>query len=203
MFFEQLPTTIKIQNIEYVINTDFRVWIKFGKIVKENKGNEEKLADLLQFLAELNLPTSFKLFNEIIDQLINFYSGEERNKNNISQVDDPKEYFDFELDSPYIYASFLSEYNINLTKVDLHWWEFKSLFQSLSSECIFSKIIHYRSINLKDVPKEQKDFYRKMKKIYTLEKEESQLTVEEYHQQIINKVNSRFEVANSRKERRK
>lgn len=192
MFFEELPSAIKINNIDYLINTDFRIWLKFNKIVKCDKKYEEKLADLLQFFEELDLPTSFELFDEIIDNLIKFYAGGEKKGNKNVDIDDTKENFDFELDSAYIYASFLSEYNINLTVAKLHWWEFKALFQSLSSECIFSKIIQYRTINIKDVPKEQKEFYRKMKRIYSLDNEEEILTAEDHHKQIMDKVNRIF-----------
>lgn len=192
MFFEELPSAIKINNIDYLINTDFRIWLKFNKIVKCDKKYEEKLADLLQFFEELDLPTSFELFDEIIDNLIKFYAGGEKKGNKNVDIDDTKENFDFELDASYIYASFLSEYNINLTVAKLHWWEFKALFQSLSSECIFSKIMQYRTINIKDVPKEQKEFYRKMKRIYSLDNEEEILTAEDYHKQIMDKVNRIF-----------
>lgn len=201
MFFEELPSAIRINDIDYLINTDFRIWLKFNKIVKCDKKYEEKLADLLQFFNELNLPTSFDLFEEIIDNLVKFYAGGETRTNKSVDVDDDKESFDFELDSAYIYASFLNEYNINLTVAKLHWWEFKALFQSLSTECIFSKIVQYRTINIKDVPKEQKEFYRKMKKLYSLGNEEEPLTVEDYHKQIMAKVDRIFARLENKEER--
>ena len=64
----------------------------------------------------------------------------------------------------------MTQYGIDLQDVeDLHWWKFRAMFNSLTNQCEFVKIMEYRSIDLKDdMPKEQKSFYRKMKRIYAL-----------------------------------
>lgn len=78
--------------------------------------------------------------------------------------------YSFEYDDDYIYAAFMTQYGIDLNSIEyMHWWKFRSMFNSLTNQCEFVKIMEYRSIDLKDnMPKEQKAFYRKMKRIYAL-----------------------------------
>ncbi len=59
--------------------------------------------------------------------------------------------FDFALDSPYIYASFMQEYGIDLVEQQgrLHWKKFIALFQGLSEKTKIREIMHIRGM---DVP---------------------------------------------------
>ena len=51
----------------------------------------------------------------------------------------------------------------------MHWWKFRAMFNSLTNQNEFVKIMEYRSIEIKsDMPKEQQSFYRKMKRLYAL-----------------------------------
>lgn len=51
----------------------------------------------------------------------------------------------------------------------MHWWKFRALFNSLPKDCEFMRAMEYRSIDITDnMSKEQKDFYRKMKRLYAL-----------------------------------
>ena len=50
---------------------------------------------------------------------------------------------------------------------DLHWWKFKAMFDALRPDCLFSKIVEWRSTDLTQVkdPKEKK-FIQEMKQVY-------------------------------------
>ncbi|MDE6357313.1 MAG: bacteriophage Gp15 family protein, partial [Eubacteriales bacterium] len=101
--------------------------------------------------------------------------------------------FDFKKDINYVYSAFLQDYRIDLYDVEeLHWHKFKSLLHSLSDNVELTKIIGYRSADTSKMDKEQKKFYNKMKKIYSLENEEEKMTTEEYHNDILNRINQRF-----------
>ena len=78
--------------------------------------------------------------------------------------------YSFEHDDDYIYSAFLTQYHIDLQDVEyLHWWKFKALLRTLSSELEFSKIMGYRSIDINSgMTKEQRDFYRRKKELYAL-----------------------------------
>lgn len=52
---------------------------------------------------------------------------------------------------------------------DSHWWKFKALLRTLSSDLEFSKIMEYRSVDIDaTMTKEQRDFYRRKKELYAL-----------------------------------
>ncbi len=77
--------------------------------------------------------------------------------------------YDFECDDGMIYAAFLQQYRVDLSKCDMHWKEFKALFDNLSDDTQFIKVVQYRNVELSKIKdKEQKAFYRRMKQIYAL-----------------------------------
>ena len=44
--------------------------------------------------------------------------------------------YSFAQDAPYIYAAFKEQYGIDLTEVEMHWWKFMALFESLNEDRI-------------------------------------------------------------------
>lgn len=64
----------------------------------------------------------------------------------------------------------MTQYSIDLQDIEyMHWWKFRAMFNSLTNQNEFVKIMEYRSIEIKsDMPKEQQSFYRKMKRLYAL-----------------------------------
>lgn len=78
--------------------------------------------------------------------------------------------YSFEHDDGLIYAAFLLAYNIDLQDIQyMHWWRFRFLFNSLPKDCEFVRAMEYRSVDINDkMSKEQKDFYKKMKRLYAL-----------------------------------
>ena len=78
---------------------------------------------------------------------------------------------DFIEDMPYIEASFMSDYKIDLTTCQMHWWKFFKLLEGLSNSemgncCILNRI---RNIKIKRTicfKEEQKagNSYRRTKK---------------------------------------
>jgi len=57
---------------------------------------------------------------------------------------------DFSQDSGYIYASFMSDYGIDLLEQHdrLHWWKFRALFDGLSEKSIIKKIMQIRAAEI-------------------------------------------------------
>lgn len=186
-----LQNTIKINGNEYVIDTDFRIWLKFQKLIQQLKDNEESFYKLLSFFLEINLDFQINHLDETFKQVLEFFAYE--NNTNKSSGISTEKVFDFEKDEKYIYSAFLQEYNIDLYDIDyLHWHKFKSLLQSLSDNCQLTKIIQYRSIDISKMDKEQKKFYQKMKEIYSLDDKKEVMTTTEYHNNIRDKINKRF-----------
>ena len=78
--------------------------------------------------------------------------------------------YSFAYDDEYIYAAFLDQYGVDLQDVpSLHWWKFKAMFQGLKSDNRIVEIMGYRSMEISpQMSKEQKQFYRKMKKQFAI-----------------------------------
>lgn len=186
-----LQDTVNINGSDYPIATDFRIWLKFQKIIENIKEDEESFIKLLSFFIEIGLDFDIKFFKEALEECVSFFVGK-NSKNKINSNSNDKKIFDFEKDEKYIYSAFLQEYSIDLYSAEhLHWHKFKSLLESLSNECQLSKIIQYRSIDLSKIKdKEQKKYYSKMKKIYSLNKKDVKIfkNIQEAEEAFINEI---------------
>lgn len=164
--YQAPPETICVNGQEYSIDTDFRVWMEFQSILTRDGKEREKAERLAGFMARLGLPPA----KEALDAMLEFYTAESKEKAVASKRTRPVS-FDFQQDSEYIYAAFMGAYHIDLTTVSLHWWTFKALFKALPEDCELCKIMRYRTVDLKDVPKEQRKFYQEQKARYSLGKQ--------------------------------
>lgn len=156
------PDTIMVDGTEYPVETDFRAWVRFQGILLADGTNDAKAAKICDLMSEMGLPQT----KESLDAMLQFYVGAST-ENNTGGGKNVRAY-DFEKDSEYIFSAFLDSYGIDLTTAHLHWWRFKALFKSLPEDCQMCKIMMYRTIDLKKVPKDQRKFYREMKARYSL-----------------------------------
>lgn len=171
MLVDLLPETVTAKGVEYPINTDFRTSILFEMLMQDPHLQVED-----KTLRALNLyyPDIPHDLSGACEELIWFYmcgkrmeSGQTEGEGEGGSV---KRVYDFEYDDGYIYAAFLEQYHIDLQEVKyLHWWKFRAMFRALKEDCEFVKIMGYRSMKIPaKMPKEQKAFYRKMKRIHAL-----------------------------------
>lgn len=161
---EKLPDELTINGKQYAIHTDFRVWIKFSQLAFSSQSDMTALAQMLTLIFD-KLPNDFKT---TIEALLDFYGFQKKGDSAPTQKLN-KKVFDYDADAGYIYAAFLQQYGIDLTTVNMHWWTFKTLFDSISEETHFGKILQYRCIDVSQIKdKEMKKFYLKMKKAYAL-----------------------------------
>ena len=171
MLIDYLPETVEIEGVEYPIETNFRTFILFEMMMQDPELTDAEKAMKGLELAYLEIPDNL---NAAVDGLLWFYScGKRWREKKASSMDGESEVqriYSFEHDDDYIYSAFLTQYHIDLQDVEyLHWWKFKALLRTLSSELEFSKIMGYRSIDINSgMTKEQRDFYRRKKELYTL-----------------------------------
>ena len=158
----------------FKIRTDFRESIKFELLMQNDKINENdkvKLA-LNLYYYDISLKDTESLKMAINDILWFYKCGKEEQEKETSRKiigGHPKRIYSYEFDAEYIFSAFMEQYEIDLNKEYLHWWKFRSLFNSLNEEVLFSKIMSYRAIDLSKIKdKDMKKYYKKMKKIYTL-----------------------------------
>lgn len=184
ILIDYLPTSFVINNKTYEFNSGFRESIIFTLMMQDDSlTDEEKILGALK----LYYPIIPKDTEKALEKIYWFYSKgnvEEDNKKvkqgkRIFKRNNKKAY-DFEVDSDLIFTAFMSQYNINLNKENLHWWEFTALFNSLNDDNEIVKIMNYRTIDLTSIEdKKERKMYSDLQKYYSLEnrisKEEQEL----------------------------
>ena len=176
MLTEKLPTKYK----GYHINTDFKCGIKISLALDDwQLGDDERVLTALSLLYGEGIPDDM---NVALDGLRWFLTcGKEADKASYSDIDDvdnAKESvnvkgddisFDFEVDASNIYAAFLKNYNIDLTKTDMHWFQFIALFSNLKNTSL-NDMMYYRTIDLSQYKGEQKAEMKALKERYKIHK---------------------------------
>ena len=164
---DTLPEAVWVEDKAYPIETDFRVWIRYDITLSERAlPLEQKIVALLAPYKE-ELPPSFDV---AVMALMDFYAGRLRS-GEAGGREEPAgaPIYSFVHDAPYIYAAFMRQYGLDLTKERLHWLQFKALFSALGETEPFVKIMEYRSCDLSKIrDKQQKQFYMRMKNLYRL-----------------------------------
>lgn len=166
----------RIGDVEFY--TNFRNGILFEQLMNDpNVKKEDKpLKAILLFYANpKEVLKNKESIEKAIDDIIWFYScgkiehfsdkeSKKKTKNKTSNI------YDFNYDDGYIYSAFMQQYGIDLQEIDyLHWWKFKSLFNSLNSDTKIVEIMGYRSLDLGTIKdKKEKTRLKKLKDIYRL-----------------------------------
>lgn len=175
LLVDSLPDTVEVNGQEYKIRTDFRIGVLFELVMEDDELSQyEKLFSAINLYYEEPPDDLIEAFK----QALWFYQCGKTQKTAIRGDEDeeaPEDRgrtpiaYSFEYDDAYIYASFLKEYGIDLTEEDLHWWKFRALFKALPEDSQIVKIMGYRTAKINDnMSKAEKDFIRKMKKLYAL-----------------------------------
>lgn len=166
----ELPESVIVGRDEYKIRSDFRISIMFEILMQDGE-----VPDTEKTLKALNLyyPIIPRNLDAAVNSLLWFYRCGKDDSGHGGKTGAKmakRRVYSFEHDDSYIYAAFMSQYKIDLFDIEyMHWWKFRSLFNSLTSDNQFVKIMEYRSIDISpDMTKEQKRFYQKMKRLYAL-----------------------------------
>lgn len=172
-----LPAYLTVCGEDYPINTDFRTWIKIEEVLSNPSiSSVDKVIDIFSLTFTSSVPSDAKEALLAIAKFLSPFNSFEKGKEYTKDTTSPL--FSFSQDGGFIYAAFLSQYGIDLTSTNLHWWRFLSLFSSLT-DCKFTQIVNIRGINLASVSdSNQKGFLRKLKRIYRLKSNSSDISSE-------------------------
>lgn len=178
------PRFIKVNNKKYEINTDFRVAIKCQEIATDESISdfERALAIIYTLYGEegINSTEDYEMLLELAKKYLSCGQGVDSNSNEEPDMD-------FSQDMDYIEASFMSDYNIDLTNTTIHWWKFYNLINGLSNSemgncCVLNRIRNLRNLDIRDIkdPKELKKI-KKAKEQVALKKKvtKKELTTEQ------------------------
>lgn len=193
VLMDDLPYTVTVANTRLPINTDYRTGILFEQTLSDPvMPDNEKLNTVLKLYygdAVFPLLNDMETVQEALNWIMWFYrcgadetAGSETERD-ISGKDPP---FSYEHDAGYIYAAFIEAYGIDLTKNRLHWWQFRALFLGLPETVLFCKIMGYRTMEIPPkMPKAQKRFYQRMKRIYKIPEPAEQIRLEKEMEAIL------------------
>lgn len=171
ILLDELP---KITPNNYKINTSYKQGIKFELLMQDNELQKEEKVMLALALfydkKEINKIETPEELQKRINDILWFYKC-----NKIEQINKgvnakkEKQIYSYEFDADKIYSAFIQQYNVDLQKTDLHWWQFRSMFESLTDKTQIVEIMGYRAIDLSKIKdKEEKKKYKELKKIYAL-----------------------------------
>ena len=193
VLMDDLPCTITIAGIGIPINTDYRTGILFEQTLSDPAmPDDEKLITILQLYygdGVFPLLEDMDTVQEALNGIMWFYRcGADETAGSETEEDtsgkDPP--FSYEHDAGYIYAAFMEAYGIDLTKNRLHWWQFRALFLGLPETVLFCKIMGYRTMEIPArMPKAQKRFYQRMKRIYKIPEPAEQIRLEKEMEAIL------------------
>ena len=181
ILIDYLPTSFFIDGKKYEFNYDFRTSILFCLLMQDTELTEEQ--KILQGL-QLYYPVIPSNIEEAYKKILYFYSRGKEIEDN-KKVKQGKRIFkrnnnrayDFEIDANLIFSAFMTQYNINLNRDKLHWWEFMSLFNSLKDDTEIVKIMNYRTIDVNTIEdKKERKMYKQLQDYYSLE---NTITMEE------------------------
>ena len=152
------PEYVKVEDKKYKINTNFRVAIECQDIATdESIGDYERaLAIVYKLFGEdgINTPQHYE---KLLELAVKYLSCGKEVKIETNEEPD----MDFTQDMDYIEASFMSDYNIDLTNIEMHWWKFYNLINGLSNSemgncCVLNRVRNLRNYDTKDIkdPKE-------------------------------------------------
>lgn len=180
---DYLPSSVKVGNSTFDIVTDFRAGVSFYLMHEAGEENELKLFKPF-------FPKGFPVdINGAVEAVLYFLRMGEITGND-APVKNNKPSFSYDVDSEAIYADFWQYYNIDLSQDSLHWWTFRSLLFGLPEDSNFKMRIYYRTCNLRDLPKKEKQRIaniRKQIEIKTAEKG-GKITLEQRNKQMIDYV---------------
>lgn len=149
------PEYVKVGNKEYKINTDFKVALECNRIAEdETIGDFERSLAIIYTLFGEEALEDTKHYDKLLELAKKYLSCGKDIKVKPNEEPDMDYIYDYGL----IWASFMSDYKIDIDKKYIHWWKFYELINGLSSSelgnsCILNKIRAGRKYD----PKEIKD----------------------------------------------
>jgi len=184
MLLLKLPRSLNIGGAEVEINSGFHTSIQFQEVIKDKETLENK--DTLEILnlyfpivknttdnsTELEKNLCIKVLEnakEAYEKILWFYRcGEEKAENAQNEDKPTRDVFSYQHDSQALISDFKREYDIDLLETNLHWWNFKSYLNGLTENSEIKQRMKFRTVDITKVPKEQQEYYRRMKKAYEI-----------------------------------
>lgn len=145
---EDLPDYVTLYDVKYPVFTSFKNWIKISLMAERGGLNDAKeVAKMLKLCYREKLPPN--IVSAVLG-MITFLNGD-TDFSVSSDKKKSKRIYSFFDDANAIYATFYSKYGVDLTKEDMHWYKFCSLFEGLTEDNPFKTLLKIRTTDEKEI----------------------------------------------------
>ena len=156
---DALPETISINHTEYQIESDFRTCLKIILAFEDNDLTPQEKQIILLSMLFVEMPSDVQ---QAIEKANWFLNGGAQSETDTA----PMRLYSFAKDAQFIFAAFRQTHSIDLTTVQMHWWEFLALFMDLGSETTFSQLVALRKrLKTGKATKEEKQAAQEMSEL--------------------------------------
>ena len=139
------PEYAEVAGIRYKINTDYRVALRCFEVIEDTSICDQERAMAVVFLLFGEAPTE-----HLVDllRIAGDYlrCGEKAETQAATNRD-----MDFTADEKYIAASFMSDYQIDLSRTDMHFWQYIHLIQGFTERSVMSRVREIRNYDLEEL----------------------------------------------------
>ena len=138
------PKYAEINGTKYPINYGYKYALKCFELI-----DNDEIFSIERILAIIYILFGFipdKDINLFFEKCVKFLQC-----NNIEKQDNGKKDMDFNQDRALIVASFRSDYQIDLSTENIHWWNFVELIQGLTQDCSLSKVRELRNLDTSEI----------------------------------------------------
>ena len=139
------PQYAEVNGVRYKINTDYRVALRCFEVIDDTSICDQERALAVIYLLFGVVPSSNA--EEFLRIASNYLRcGEEEKPTESAERD-----IDFIADEKYIVASFMSDYKIDLSSVDMHFWQYIQLIQGFTDKSVMSRVREIRNYDLSEL----------------------------------------------------
>ena len=139
------PEFAEVDGKRYKINTDFRVALKCFEVIEDNSICDEERALAVIYLLFGEVPMSSA--EDFLRIAGNYLTCGEKETTQANTERD----MDFSADEKYITASFMSDYQIDLSTTNMHFWQYIRLIQGLTEKSVLSRVREIRNYDLSEI----------------------------------------------------
>ena len=136
------PEYAEICGKRYKINTDFREALRCFGVIEDTGISDEERALAVVYILFGEVPT------DNLDEFLRIAGTYLRcGENETAQAAGERD-IDFVADEKYIAASFMSDYQIDISKVQMHFWQYIHLVEGFTERSIMSRVREIRNLDL-------------------------------------------------------
>lgn len=173
ILIDALPDSLVVDGKKYKIRTSFRDCLRVMLACESNELTPQEKQKVILENVYHHQPENVQ---EAMKQAMWFLDG---GKDDTASTGGGVRLFSFEKDANFIFAAFKQTHQIDLTSIDLHWWQFMALFMDLGQDTAFCQLTSLRSrVKNGKATKEERQMANEMGDMFIVEDTNNQ-TIEE------------------------